>query len=65
MTYRKRTVLGLILLLLAVFAVYSCWVVYGIRRKEPSRAKLVIAWEAAVPSCVLYCRHTGLFHEHI
>jgi hypothetical protein len=42
MIYRKRTVLGLILLFLIVFAVYSCLVIYGIRRKEPSKAKLVI-----------------------
>jgi hypothetical protein len=42
MIYRKRTVLGLILLFMIVFAVYSCLIIYGIRRKEPSKARLVI-----------------------
>ena len=43
MTYGKRAVLGLLLLILAAFAVYSFFMVLGARRREPERAKLVMA----------------------
>ena len=43
-TYTKKIVFGLILLLLAAFAVYSCIMVFGARRRVPERAKLVIGW---------------------
>ncbi len=38
----KRTVLGLILLILAVLVVCSCIMAFGVRRKEPEKAKLVM-----------------------
>ena len=44
LTFSKKTVLGLILLLLAVFVVYSCIMVFGARHRKPERAKLVIRW---------------------
>lgn len=42
MTRRKRTVVGLVLLFIIAFVIYSCLIVYGGRRKPPSRAKLVM-----------------------
>jgi hypothetical protein len=48
MSGRKRTVLGIILLFLIALMFYSCLVVYGIRRKEPSRAKLVMAADTII-----------------
>ncbi|HOO12517.1 MAG TPA: hypothetical protein PK684_06135 [Bacillota bacterium] len=43
MIFRKRTVLGIILLILAVLVVCSCIMAFGARRREPEKAKLVMA----------------------
>ena len=42
MKFSKRTVLGFILLLLAVLVVCSCIMAFGERRREPEKAKLVM-----------------------
>ncbi|HQA47324.1 MAG TPA: hypothetical protein VFF83_00575 [Clostridia bacterium] len=42
MKFKKGTVLGFILLVLAVLAVCSCIMAFGARRREPEKAKLVM-----------------------
>ena len=42
MKFKKGTVLGFILLVLAVLAVCSCIMAFGERRREPEKAKLVM-----------------------
>ncbi|HZX46840.1 MAG TPA: hypothetical protein VFF83_06165 [Clostridia bacterium] len=43
MIFRKGTVLGFILLILAVLVVCSCIMAFSARRREPEKAKLVMA----------------------
>lgn len=42
MKFKKGTVLGFILLVLAVLVVCSCIMAFGARRREPEKAKLVM-----------------------
>ncbi len=42
MSYNKNIILGIILAILTVFTIYSCYMAFSIRRREPERAKLVM-----------------------
>ncbi|MGI6698142.1 MAG: hypothetical protein GX918_00965 [Clostridiales bacterium] len=56
MIFGKRTILGLILLILAVLVVCSCIMVFGARRREPEKAKLVMTGYETISVGLVYRR---------
>jgi hypothetical protein len=56
MIFGKRTILGLILLILAVLVVCSCIMVFGARRREPEKAKLVMTGYETISAGLVYRR---------